>query len=88
MDYYGIAQAVSDALGTGVTYTPISIEEFRQGLEVRYHYPAFILQHLAEVAQDCRDGLFAGTNDVIERITGEPPMTVQAFISRHRDAFA
>lgn len=88
MDYYGIAQAVSDALGTSITYTPTSIEEFRQRLEERYHYPAFILQHLAEVAQDCRDGLFAGTNDVIERITGEPPMSVQAFISRHREAFA
>lgn len=43
---------------------------------------------MAEVAQDCRDGLFAGTNDVIERITGEPPMTVQTFVSRHRQAFA
>jgi NAD(P)H dehydrogenase (quinone) len=88
MDYYGIAQAVSEALGTRITYTPISIEEFRQQLEERYHYPTFFLQHLAEVAQDCRDGLFAGTNDVIERITGEPPMTVHAFITRHREAFA
>jgi NAD(P)H dehydrogenase (quinone) len=88
MDYYGIAQAVSDALGTPITYNPISIEEFRQRLEERYHYPAFILQHLAAVAQDCRDGLFAGTNDVIERITGAPPMTVQSFISRRREAFA
>jgi|ERR1700733_1317870 len=87
MDYYGIAEAVSEVLGTSITYTPISIEEFRQRLEERYHYPAFILQHLAEVAQDCRDGLFAGTNDLIERITGEPPMTVQAFISRYREAF-
>jgi NAD(P)H dehydrogenase (quinone) len=87
MDYYGIARAVGDALGTRVTYNPISIEEFRHLLAEKYHYPPFFLQHLAAVAQDCRDGLFAGTNDVIERITGEPPMTVQAFISRHREAF-
>jgi len=32
--------------------------------------------------------LFAGTNDVIERITGEAPMTVQTFVSRHRQALA
>jgi NAD(P)H dehydrogenase (quinone) len=87
MDYYGIAAAVSEALGTTVTYTPISIEDFCRELEEKQHYPPFILQHLAEVAQDCRDGLFAGTNDVIERITGEPPMTVQTFVSRHREAF-
>jgi NAD(P)H dehydrogenase (quinone) len=87
MDYYGIARAVSEALGARITYNPISIEEFRHLLQEKYHYPPFFLQHLAAVAQDCRDGLFAGTNDVIERITGEPPMTVQAFISRHREAF-
>jgi NAD(P)H dehydrogenase (quinone) len=87
MDYYGIAEAVSEALGTNITYTPISIEEFCHYLEEKRHYPPFLVQHLSEVAQDCRDGLFAGTNDVIERITGEPPMTVQTFISRHREAF-
>jgi NAD(P)H dehydrogenase (quinone) len=88
MDYYGIAAAVNEALGTSITYTPISIEEFSRKLEERHHYPSFLVQHLAEVAQDCRGGLFAGTNDIIERITGEPPMTVQTFVSRHRQAFA
>jgi NAD(P)H dehydrogenase (quinone) len=87
MNYYGIAEAVSDALGTNIIYNPISIEEFRHLLEVKYHYPPFFLQHLAAVAQDCRDGLFVGTDGVIERITGEPPMTVQTFVSRHREAF-
>jgi NAD(P)H dehydrogenase (quinone) len=87
MDYYGIAAAVSEALGTSITYTPISIEEFSRYLEEKQHYPPFFVQHLAAVSQDCRDGLFAGTNDVIERITGEPPMTVRTFVSRHREAF-
>jgi NAD(P)H dehydrogenase (quinone) len=88
MDYHGIAAAVSEVLGTSVSYAPISIEEFRNNLEVRNHYPPFFVQHLAAVAQDCRNGLFAGTNDVIERITGEAPMTLQTFLSRHREAFA
>jgi NAD(P)H dehydrogenase (quinone) len=87
MDYYGIAAAASEALGTTITYTPISIEEFSHYIEEDRHYPPFFVQHLAAVAQDCRDGLFAGTNDVIERITGEPPMTVQTFVSRHREVF-
>jgi NAD(P)H dehydrogenase (quinone) len=87
MDYYGIAAAVSEALGTTITYVPISIAEFCRNLKDKHHYPPFILQHLAQVAQDCRDGLFTGTDDVIERTTGEPPMTVQTFVSRHREAF-
>ncbi len=88
MDYYGIAAAVGEALGVEIAYTPISIDDFRSDLSEKQHYPPFLVQHLAEVAQDCRNGLFAGTNDVIERITAEPPMTVQAFVSRHRQAFA
>ena len=88
MDYYGIAAAVSETLGVEITYTAISIDEFRRDLSEKQHYPPFLVQHLAEVAQDCRNGLFAGTNDVIERVTGKPPMTVQAFISQHRQAFA
>jgi NAD(P)H dehydrogenase (quinone) len=87
MDYYGIAAAVSEALGTRITYTPISIEEFSRYLQEKYHYPPFFVQHLAAVAQDCRDGLFTGTDNVIGRITGEPPMTVQTFVSRYREAF-
>jgi NAD(P)H dehydrogenase (quinone) len=87
MDYYGIAAAVSEALGTRITYTPISIEEFSRFLAEKQHYPPFFVQHLAAVARDCRDGLFTGTDDVIERITGEAPMTVQTFVSRHREAF-
>ncbi len=88
MDYYGIAAAVSEALGVEIAYTPISIDEFRRDLSEKQHYPPFLVQHLGEVAQDCRKGLFAGTNDVIERVTRKPLMTVQAFISRHRQAFA
>jgi hypothetical protein len=36
---------------------------------------------------DPKSGIFAGSDDVIERITGEPPLDVMAFISKHRDAF-
>jgi NAD(P)H dehydrogenase (quinone) len=32
-------------------------------------------------------GIFAGTNDVIETIGGRPPMSLEAFIDKHREAF-
>jgi hypothetical protein len=40
------------------------------------------------ITQNYRDGVFAGTNTVIEGITGKPPMTVPAFIAQNRQAFA
>ena len=48
---------------------------------------SFLLQHLREVALDFQAGSFAGTNDVIETIGGRPPMSLEAFIEKHRKAF-
>jgi NAD(P)H dehydrogenase (quinone) len=47
----------------------------------------FLFQHLREVAIDHQNGIFAGTNDNVERLTGRPPMTLEEFISKHRKAF-
>lgn len=47
----------------------------------------FLVQHLREVAIDHTNGIFAGTNDLVERIGGQPPMTVEAFVTKHREAF-
>jgi NAD(P)H dehydrogenase (quinone) len=47
----------------------------------------FLVQHLREVAIDHTNGVFAGTNDLVERIGGVPPLTVEAFVAKHRDAF-
>lgn len=48
---------------------------------------SFIVQHLREVAIDHQNGIFAGTNDLVERLGGRPPMTLEAFIEKHRAAF-
>lgn len=43
---------------------------------------------MMSVAVDYQHGIFAGTYDVIGRITGTPPMTVEAFVDLLRDEFA
>ena len=47
----------------------------------------FLFQHLREVAIDHQNGIFAGTNDNVEKLGGRPPMTLEAFITKHRAAF-
>jgi NAD(P)H dehydrogenase (quinone) len=86
MDEYGIAAAVSEALGKTVRYQPISIDDYRERLAASGLWP-YLIQHLVEVGIDCSNGVFEGTDQVIERITGTPPMTVQAFVDKHRAAF-
>ena len=46
----------------------------------------FLVQHLREVAIDHANGVFAGTNEFVEKIGGRPPLTVEAFVAKHRDA--
>ena len=47
----------------------------------------FLFQHLREVAIDHQNGIFEGTNDLVEKLGGRPPMTLEAFITKHRRAF-
>ena len=49
---------------------------------------SFLIQHLREVAIDHQNGIFAGTNDLVEKIGGRPPMTLEEFVNKNRAAFA
>ena len=49
--------------------------------------PIFLFQHLREVAIDHQNGVFEGTNDLVEKLGGRPPMTLEAFITKQRKAF-
>ena len=88
MNHTEIAAAMSEVLGAKIEYAPTSIEVFKQKMEQLYKFPPFFVQHLVEVAQNYREGIFAGTNDVVEKITGTPALSIPAFIEKHRNAFA
>ena len=87
MNHTEIAAAMSEVLGTEITYAPTSIEAFKERMENLYKFPPFLVQHLVEVAQNYRDGIFSGTNDVVETITGTPALSVPQFITQNRAVF-
>jgi NAD(P)H dehydrogenase (quinone) len=87
MDQDGIAKAVGEVIGRPVGYEPITIDAYRKRLEAAGVMPPFLIQHLCAVAQDYQDGVFAGADEVIGRVTGKPPMTVQEFVTAHIDLF-
>jgi NAD(P)H dehydrogenase (quinone) len=87
MNHTEIAAEMSEVLGAKIEYAPTSIDVFEQKMQQLYKFPPFLVQHLVEVAQNYRDGIFAGTNDVVEKITGTPALSVPAFIEKHREAF-
>jgi len=49
---------------------------------------SFLIQHLREVAIDHQNGVFAGTNDVVKKIGGRQPTTLEEFITKHREDLA
>src|SRR6476469_1792463 len=73
-------------IGTAVRYEPIDIPLFAASLTARGATP-FIVQHLSNVAQDYRDGIFAGKNNLVEVISGSKPMTVEEYVIANRSQF-
>jgi NAD(P)H dehydrogenase (quinone) len=86
MNHYQIAEAISEVLGRPVRYEATDIPAWIDGIKA-LGYPDFLGQHLANVAVDYQNGIFAGNNDLVERIGGKKPTTVQEFISDHLAEF-
>jgi NAD(P)H dehydrogenase (quinone) len=86
MNHYQIADAISEALGRPVRYEPADIPTWIEGIKAQ-GFPEFLRQHLSNVAVDYQNGIFAGNNDLVERIGGKKPTTVQEFITDHLAAF-
>jgi uncharacterized protein YbjT (DUF2867 family) len=95
LDYHQIAAKVQRTLGIPARYEPIEISAFAAGLTVaggqvgRTAAGATprLVQHLSNVAQDYRDGIFAGVNNLVEVISGSKPMTVEEYVTATRDEF-
>jgi NAD(P)H dehydrogenase (quinone) len=87
LDHHGIAEAMSRALGIPVTYEPISVEQFAEGL-ASIGKSDHAIQHLSSVAIDYRNGIFQGTNNLVEVIGNRTPLSVEAFVDEERGAFA
>jgi uncharacterized protein YbjT (DUF2867 family) len=81
-----LAEILSQELGRKISYEAISIDTYQTEAAKAGYHPHFI-QHISNVAQDCRDGLFAGTNTVVRDITGREPVGIRAFINKHRSYF-
>jgi uncharacterized protein YbjT (DUF2867 family) len=89
--YEETAGVLSRVLGKPVRYKQVAFEEFSKILQDSGKNAgrenSFLFQHLKEVAIDHQNGIFEGTNDLVEKLGGRPPMTLEAFIEKHRAAF-
>jgi NAD(P)H dehydrogenase (quinone) len=83
---FEMAEILSAVLGRQIKFEPVSIERFTELDAERGAHDHFV-QHVTYVAQDCIDGIFAGTNDIIASILGEKPTMLGDFFFKMKSAF-
>ncbi|MFT3823930.1 MAG: NmrA family NAD(P)-binding protein [Chitinophagaceae bacterium] len=81
-----MSEVISNVLGRTIRYEPVTIEQFFEMNSKRTASDHFV-QHVTHVAEDCINGIFAGTNDLIETITGKTPTTLADFFTRNKTLF-
>jgi uncharacterized protein YbjT (DUF2867 family) len=85
---YEVADILTQVLGRKITYVALEIEAFMEIWRKKTGSSAYNFQHIAAVAQDCRDGLFSGTNDVVEKLTGQKPLEIVDYITKNKALFS
>jgi NAD(P)H dehydrogenase (quinone) len=85
-DLHGIAREYSEALNREVTYADIAPEVWEQGLK-KLGLPEHLTRHLVTVAALNRAGRYDRMADGVERVIGQPAMSVREFVSLHAEEF-
>ncbi len=83
---YQIADMLTQVLGRKITYVPLEIEAFKNILKEMGFTPHF-QQHMGYVCQDCLDGVFSGTNDLVRELTGREPLDMMDYIVKNETLF-
>ncbi len=82
-----MAGVLSRELGRSVEYVDLPVEAWGEVLAKVDGMTDSLVAHLKAVAVDHQNGIFRGETDVVERIGGQPPQSLDAFIREHRTVF-
>ena len=83
LTYAEMVAEMSAALELPIQYKQIGFDTFEKGL-IASGRGAFLAQHLKQVAVDHSNGIFAGKNDIVEKLTGRKPQTIKEFILKNK----
>jgi NAD(P)H dehydrogenase (quinone) len=75
-----MAKILSDELGKPVEYVDLPVEHWRQALLAKPEFSEFLAHHLVHVAHDHQDGVFSTQTDLVEKIGGRKPQSLQEFV--------
>ena len=87
VDMTELAAAFSRALERPVSYVDVPLDRWQAGLS-NLGQPPHVQQHVATMAQLNRDDRYDRAADGVERVTGVPPQSIEAFVTAHKDLYA
>jgi NAD(P)H dehydrogenase (quinone) len=82
-----MTDVLAKELGHPVEYVDLPIEAWGRVLSESIGMTELLVTHLKAVAQDHQDGVFSAQTDVVHRIGGQAPQSLEAFIRANRDRF-
>ena len=85
-DMHGVAREFSEALNRAITYLDIPPDEWERELK-KAGLPEHLTKHLVTMGELHRAGRYDRLADGVERVTGQPSMSVREFVSLHTEEF-
>ena len=86
VDMIEMAAAFSRALGRSVSYVDVPLDRWQAGLS-KLGMPPHTEQHVATMARLHRDNRYDRIADGVERVTGIPAKSIEAFVAARRDFY-
>lgn len=86
VDMTGLAAAFSRALGIPVSYVDVPLDRWQVALS-RFGLPPHTEKHIATMARLHRDNRYDRATGDVERVTGIPAQTIEAFVAARRDFY-
>ncbi|MFJ8019891.1 NmrA family NAD(P)-binding protein [Streptomyces sp. NPDC096311] len=87
VDMTEMAEEYSRALGRPVSYVDVPLDRWRSETLAKVGLPPHTEQHIATMARLHRENRYDRTSDDVERVTGVPARTIEAFVAERRDFY-
>lgn len=85
-DMHGIAAQYARALGREIRYVDVPVQPWEKDLYATANSP-HLAAHLAAMAWLHRENRYDRLTDDVQRLTGEPPMSIEAFVRRNAQIY-
>src|SRR5690349_3673323 len=86
VDMTELAAAFSRALGREVSYVDLPPQRWEEQLP-KLGLPPHVVQHIITMAKLHRDNRYDRTTDGVERVTGVPPQSIEAFVAARKNFY-